>query len=635
MIHKPAVAEVVSVLAVMVCSALLLTFRLGNPILWIDEVFTTNYIRHGYDFLLDFARPDERHPPGHYLTLKAWSELFGADRVGIRTMSVAWAVLCLPLLYGIVRMRFDRRMALIAIAYLAVFPGFVYYGREARMYAQLFGLLMLASFLFLVLFNRFQTLGTGKRILLTLCFAVVLAGTFYTHYISFIFYACFSIAGVALAVLRKDVPWLLYAISGIALATLLAVPQIFHMLKFVAPATDEWIPYSDLGVFYATLLGTYDAPTLAKPLLYIVYLIGFVFWRHYNIFEPTPLQMGLLLLTCLVMAYVSFRLVETPFRRGTWTNRRRTLSVSALTLGAFIVVGIGGNATHGFPGRVPEAARKIQEFRTGDTSGCHNGLEALEISMGARCVLGAEDVPPSIAFVGDSHTARITDALVEVLTPQNISFVTFNGSWCAPLLNFTTDNVHKAGCVEEVRASMDQIIHDDHIQTVVLFAEWAHYTHGFRWPDNFASVYQFSDTGDFDFSSGLISENTAHFQQALTHTLEALTEAGKTVIMVLPTPEFEFSVPLLLSALVMREAAFEDYYMSMDHYRQRSSDVREILTQAAATNSVTTVDPTEVLCDLEVCRLDDGLGNPLYEDSNHLSFYGALPLAKHIADSIQ
>ena len=63
MIHKPAAAEVASVLAVIVCSALLLTFRLGNPILWIDEVFTTNYIRHGYDFLLDFARPDERHPP--------------------------------------------------------------------------------------------------------------------------------------------------------------------------------------------------------------------------------------------------------------------------------------------------------------------------------------------------------------------------------------------------------------------------------------------------------------------------------------------------------------------------------------------------------------------------------------------
>jgi len=105
--------------------------------------------------------------------------------------------------------------------------------------------------------------------------------------------------------------------------------------------------------------------------------------------------------------------------------------------------------------------------------------------------------------------------------------------------------------------------------------------------------------------------------------------------MVLPTHEFEFSVPMLLSALVMREATFDDYYMSMDHYRQRSSDVREILTQAAATYSVTTVDPTKVLCDLEVCRLDDGLGNPLYEDSNHLSFYGALPLAKHIADSIQ
>lgn len=280
MIRKSATAEVISVFGVMVCSTLLMLFRLDNPILWIDEVFTTNYIRHGYDFLIDFARPDERHPPGHYLTLKVWSGVFGEDRVGVRSMSIAWAVLCLPLLYGIVRLRFDKRTALIAIGFLAVFPGFVYYGREARMYAQLFGLLLLASFLFFYLFDRFQRLGSVNRTLLTLCYSVVLAGTFYTHYISFIFYACFSLAAVALAAMRKDVPWFLYALAGIGVATLLAVPQIFHMLKFVAPATDEWIPYSDLRVFYATLLGTYDAPTLAKPLLYFSYLLGFVYlWR--------------------------------------------------------------------------------------------------------------------------------------------------------------------------------------------------------------------------------------------------------------------------------------------------------------------------------------------------------------------
>lgn len=368
--------------------------------------------------------------------------------------------------------------------------------------------------------------------------------------------------------------------------------------------------------------------------LYLWHQPVFVFWRHYNVFEPTPPQMGLLLLTCLVMAYLSFRFVEAPFRRGNWTNRRQTLIISVLTLGGFLIVGVGGNATHGFPGRVPEAAEQIQAFRPGDTSGCHNSLEASDIGQGARCVLGAPDVPPSVAFVGDSHTARITDALVEVLSPRNVSFVTFNGSWCAPLLNFTTNNIHKAGCVEEVRASFDQIIHDENIQTVVLFAEWAHYTHGFRWPDNVASVYQFSESGDFDFSSGKVSENATHVQRALVHTLELLTAAGKTVVMVLPTPEFEFSVPMLLSALVMRDAAFEDYYMSMDHYDQRSADVREMLIQAAQTYSATTVDPITVLCDADTCRLDDGQGNPLYEDSNHLSFYGALPLAKQIAAAI-
>lgn len=278
---RPSTVDAFVLLAIVAASASFLVFRLDNPILWIDEIFTTNYIRNGYDFLLDVGRPDERHPPGHYVLLKAWTVLFGADRVGVRSLSVAWALICLPLVYFIVQLRLDRRTALITAAFLAVFPGFVHYAREARMYAQVFGLLLLASFFFLYLFSRFQTLAQVKRILLTIAFALALAGTFFTHYISGVYYVCFFAAAMAMALFRRDFGWLAYALAGLTLATLIIIPQLLHMLEFVVPSDDEWIPATDLIIFYSMVSGAYDAPMLTKPILYLVYLAGLILlWRN-------------------------------------------------------------------------------------------------------------------------------------------------------------------------------------------------------------------------------------------------------------------------------------------------------------------------------------------------------------------
>ncbi|MEL7218211.1 MAG: hypothetical protein AAGK01_07240 [Pseudomonadota bacterium] len=124
-------------------------------------------------------------------------------------------------------------------------------------------------------------MSTFKRALITVGFAVALAGTFFSHYMSGVFFVCFSVATVVLAVYRGRYAWMAYAIAGLALATLLIIPQFLHMLAFVSPADDEWIPFTDLGVFYATMSGAFDAPTILKPLLYLSYIAGFVLlWRR-------------------------------------------------------------------------------------------------------------------------------------------------------------------------------------------------------------------------------------------------------------------------------------------------------------------------------------------------------------------
>lgn len=295
--------EILILLILMLIFYYLYIYRLDNPVLWQDEIFTANYIKKSYAFLTDTDRAGERHPPGHYIALKAWTEFFGADRFGVRSLSVAWAMICLPLIYAIVRLRLDGRTALIAVVALAVFPGFVHYAREARMYGQIFGLLLLASFFFLFLFSRFQRLGSLKRIILTIAFSIFLAGTFYTHYISGVFFVCFFFASIAMALYQRNFGFLAYAIAGLALATLIILPQFLHMLDFVDVDEDEWISATNIIVFYSAISGAYDAPKLLKPFIYLSYLAGLlILWRNDKellIFASTFLIIGPLLLALI------------------------------------------------------------------------------------------------------------------------------------------------------------------------------------------------------------------------------------------------------------------------------------------------------------------------------------------------
>lgn len=265
----------------MVASGALLTFRLDNPLLWADEIFTSNYIRNEYKYLLDISRPDERHPPGHYIVLKAWTQIFGSERISLRSLSVVWAIICLPLIYGIVRLRFDRRTAIVAALLLALFPGFIHYARESRMYAQIFALLLLASFFYMYLFSRFNQISAIIRAIVTILYAIFLASTFYTHYISSIFFVCFFLSSTLIYLIDRNIQWFTHSILGLGLATMLVAPQIFHMIGFVAPSNDEWIPYSDLMVFYSTVSGAYDIPRYSKPVLYLAYVFGlFILWSN-------------------------------------------------------------------------------------------------------------------------------------------------------------------------------------------------------------------------------------------------------------------------------------------------------------------------------------------------------------------
>jgi hypothetical protein len=86
------------------------------------------------------------HPPLYYLLLKLWIAAAGSAEYPVRFLSVPLGTLAVAALYALARRLFDRRSALAAALLMAVSPLEVFYSREARMYALVTLLVLLAAY---------------------------------------------------------------------------------------------------------------------------------------------------------------------------------------------------------------------------------------------------------------------------------------------------------------------------------------------------------------------------------------------------------------------------------------------------------------------------------------------------------
>jgi hypothetical protein len=83
------------------------------------------------------------------LFLKGWTSLFGFSEVSVRSLSVYWGVLLVPVIAAIATILFNRRVAVVTALLVALNPFLIWYSQETRMYAQavLFSALTVWAFL--------------------------------------------------------------------------------------------------------------------------------------------------------------------------------------------------------------------------------------------------------------------------------------------------------------------------------------------------------------------------------------------------------------------------------------------------------------------------------------------------------
>jgi len=347
-----------------------------------------------------------------------------------------------------------------------------------------------------------------------------------------------------------------------------------------------------------------------------------VFAKQYLINEWTDLETSVILVVIIFLSILSWRFVETPFRNRQLFGPRERLFARFAAITIVVVSGsLAMVFAKGFPGR--NTAAPMSDVIASDPGWQHwkNCEEAGEEESGTSklCSIGAQDVPPTFLFWGDSHALSMASAVNLSADRQGTAGLLAVRTACPPLLSVSRPD--ERSCAEFNAAILEYVGGRPEIDTVILAARWAFATNGTRYKTESGRSMSLVDLESDETGAG---DNVALFEIGLRRTIKALSEQGKNIVLVTQVPEVGHDVPsATYSAKLTGRDVNSMIAPSIDEYRERTADVTRVFDSLTSEQPITIVDPAKLLCDGSSCRvvLD---GTPLYRDDNHLSLRGCV-----------
>lgn len=354
----------------------------------------------------------------------------------------------------------------------------------------------------------------------------------------------------------------------------------------------------------------------------------FVFSSYASVDEPGLFDISGLILLSLVLGYLSWRFVETPFReRRLLAGRRQILLAAGVGV---LVLGLAGQAlrwTNGLPWRLPDQAlqyAKGKEWRP-ELMRCLANDKTPDDKL--FCHYGTQASTASKALVwGDSHATALIPVFDDGAQKHGVSVILASSPGCIPVEGLEFDQT----CARFNRR-VEQALKPQSVGDVVLVARWSLYLYGDAKGDLGHALR--SSSGRYERAS--VEQRLA---EGLRATVRKLRDGGHRVWLVKEAPLQQFSPPYRLSRLAMLHRPTDDVGLAVTEHFKRQAFISQLFAQIAAANSgVTVVDPAPALCDSSgLCRVELN-GHSLYTDDNHLSEIGARfvapvlePLFKHL-----
>ena len=367
----------------------------------------------------------------------------------------------------------------------------------------------------------------------------------------------------------------------------------------------------------------------------------FAFARHRSLGEPAPRTLALLSVLSLVLAAMTWRWVETPFRRKDVVPTRTLVRLSFAFSAAFLSIAVAGHVAQGFPERMPASVRPLLAMRERYKAqrregGCLIDRDATTLG---DCVRGDRRGRRRYFLVGDSHAAALARELARQLAPRDVALVQHTKDSCPLAIDFV--GVSSASCAVYDEALMKRI-RDDDPDAIIVSSRWSYYLsdddyfNGVGGRETRPRENHFSVRGVP--SSAPSSERRAFMVQAYRNALQRLIATGKTVVLVYPVPEQGWDVPAVMAkASLWADFHGEDLAVPTSVVDRRHAYVVEAFDGLGSRPNLIRIRPRSILCGTLVtagCAAQIK-GTPLYYDDNHLSDAGAALVVRPIVDSLE
>ena len=353
--------------------------------------------------------------------------------------------------------------------------------------------------------------------------------------------------------------------------------------------------------------------------LYLWHWPVLVYSRKFLLGEASTAFIALQIGLSFVLAVLSWRFVETPFREKRWLPAR----VSMLRFGIVCTVvsallGAVLSATKGLRVRLPVAVRQLTENPSGMDYNPNIEVSLADLQADRVPVIGDREAAGEPAFVlwGDSHAMAAHPALDVLGRERHQKGVAITRRGTAPLLG-TWRPAEGKDALEFHEAVLDYI-RRHRVPVVVLVSYWATYSEGAATgPSEFFITDD--ETLPLNAETGL-----AVLERGLQRTIQALRACGVRRIAILrQVPEQPIHVKDVLSARMLAGLSIEHLGATRESYRKRQHRVNAILDRMRATD-VSLLDPEDAMFGQDEHTILIHNARVTFEDEGHVSVEGAL-----------
>ena len=319
--------------------------------------------------------------------------------------------------------------------------------------------------------------------------------------------------------------------------------------------------------------------------LYLWHWPLLAFGHYYYVGDPPPVVRGLLILSAVGLAFLSWFLIEQPLRRP--GSRRKAFAISAVIMAVLVACGLVLWRSRGLPRRVSKDIVRLEQVANRKPQFCFG------------CGTGGT------VLWGDSQAAALRPA---------VPAIAFTNPGCPPLIGAAPS----PRCARFQQRAAHAITQLRDVKTIILAGRWSMGTETTRFGKEPGHRYFIADALTRERS---VAESRRAFSSALPRTVGLLEKAQPHARIILigepPEPGFDVGQCVLRARMFHRSAGSCDFSSPGALARLQTSD-RLIQSIADRDPKVSAIFLDRLMCTDGRCRTTAG-SLPLYRDFDHLT----------------